>query len=63
MHLDYAHSIALGYNNERYCLLFVVGGRNFMWASPSTTMSEPESLLGKFLATTGFKIGQIRTDN
>eukprot|EP00961_Rhodomonas_salina_P208188 2809388-Rhodomonas_salina.1 len=25
--------------------------------------SEPESLLGEFLATTGFKIGQNRTDN
>eukprot|EP00961_Rhodomonas_salina_P044328 595424-Rhodomonas_salina.1 len=27
MHLDYAHSLALGYNNEQYYLLFIVGGR------------------------------------
>lgn len=26
LHLDYAHSIAIGYNKERYYLLFVVGG-------------------------------------
>eukprot|EP00961_Rhodomonas_salina_P249977 3378747-Rhodomonas_salina.2 len=34
-----------------------------MWATPSTTREEPESLLRKFLASTGIKIGQIRIDN
>eukprot|EP00961_Rhodomonas_salina_P077637 1041464-Rhodomonas_salina.1 len=42
LHMDYAHSITLGYNKEQYYLLFVVGGRNFMWASPTTTRKEPE---------------------
>eukprot|EP00961_Rhodomonas_salina_P133104 1791002-Rhodomonas_salina.1 len=61
--MDYAHSIALGYNNERYYLLFVIGGRNFMWASATTTLKEPEKLLREFLAGTGLKIGQLWTDN
>eukprot|EP00961_Rhodomonas_salina_P151989 2046140-Rhodomonas_salina.2 len=26
LHLDFAHSITLWYNNERYYLLFIVGG-------------------------------------
>ena len=45
LHLDFAHSIALGYHQQRYYLLFVVGGRNFMWAAPTTTRMEPEELL------------------
>eukprot|EP00961_Rhodomonas_salina_P123573 1664989-Rhodomonas_salina.1 len=63
--MDYAHSIELGYNKERYYLLFVVGGRNFMWASATTTLKEPKKLLQefKFLAATGLKIGQLWTDN
>eukprot|EP00961_Rhodomonas_salina_P161891 2180507-Rhodomonas_salina.1 len=37
LHLDFVHSILLGYFNysERYYLLFV--GKNFMWATPTTT--------------------------
>eukprot|EP00961_Rhodomonas_salina_P219664 2968972-Rhodomonas_salina.1 len=63
--MDYAHSITLGYNKEWYYLLFkfVVGGRNFMWASPTMTRKEPEVLLLEFLAVTRLKIGQLRTDN
>eukprot|EP00961_Rhodomonas_salina_P224878 3040114-Rhodomonas_salina.1 len=61
--MDYAHSIALGYNKERYYLLFVIGGRNFMWASETTTRKEPEKLLLEFLAVTELKIGQLWTDN
>eukprot|EP00961_Rhodomonas_salina_P118183 1590524-Rhodomonas_salina.1 len=63
LHLDYAHAITLGYNKERYYLFFVVGGRNFMWASPSLTRKEPEELLREFLAVTRVKIGKLRTDN
>eukprot|EP00961_Rhodomonas_salina_P028376 383031-Rhodomonas_salina.1 len=50
LHIDYAHSITLGYNKERYYLLVVVGCRNFMWVSPTTTRKEPEVLLQEFLA-------------
>eukprot|EP00961_Rhodomonas_salina_P076541 1027792-Rhodomonas_salina.1 len=61
--MDYAHSIALGYNKERYYLIFVIGGRNFMWVSATTTRKEPKKLLLEFLAITGLKLGQLRTDN
>eukprot|EP00961_Rhodomonas_salina_P175189 2363279-Rhodomonas_salina.1 len=63
LHMDYAHSIALGYNKERYYLLFVVGGRNFMWASATTMWKEPEKLVLEFFAVTGLEIGQLQTDN
>lgn len=42
LHMDYAHSISLGYHNELYYLIFVVGGVNFLWATPSTSRLEPE---------------------
>eukprot|EP00961_Rhodomonas_salina_P190486 2570099-Rhodomonas_salina.3 len=63
LHMDYAHSISLSYFKERYYLLFVVGKRNFMWATPTTTRMEPEELLRDFLAVSNLKIGRIRTDN
>lgn len=34
LHMDYAHPILIGYSKERYYLIFVVGGANFMWAMP-----------------------------
>eukprot|EP00961_Rhodomonas_salina_P094608 1273294-Rhodomonas_salina.1 len=49
LQMDYAQSITLGYNKERYYLLFVMGGRNFMWVSPTTTRKEQEVLLREFL--------------
>eukprot|EP00961_Rhodomonas_salina_P189546 2557730-Rhodomonas_salina.1 len=61
--MDYAHSISLGYFKERYYLLFVVGQRNFIWATPTTTRMEPEELLRDFLSVSNLKIGKIRTDN
>mmetsp|Transcript_13208 Transcript_13208/g.31021 ORF Transcript_13208/g.31021 Transcript_13208/m.31021 type:complete len:127 (-) Transcript_13208:337-717(-) len=35
-------------------LLFVVGGKNFMWATPTTTRMEPEDLLQDFLSISNF---------
>eukprot|EP00961_Rhodomonas_salina_P108644 1462282-Rhodomonas_salina.1 len=63
LHLDYAHSIALGYHKERYYLLFVVGGRNSLWAAPTTTRMQPEELLEEFLTLTNVKVGKVRVDN
>jgi hypothetical protein len=62
LHMDYAHAISLGYHKERYYLIFVVGGRNFLWATPTTTRMEPEELLRDFLSISGVKIGKIRVD-
>eukprot|EP00961_Rhodomonas_salina_P213084 2877675-Rhodomonas_salina.2 len=63
LHLNFAHSITLGYFNERYYLLFVVGGRNFMWATPTTTRMEPKDLVCDFIAVSGLKTGRISMDN
>eukprot|EP00961_Rhodomonas_salina_P204239 2755944-Rhodomonas_salina.1 len=48
LHMDYAHSISLGYYKEKYYLLFIVGGQNFMWVTPTRTRMEPEDLLQDF---------------
>mmetsp|Transcript_65694 Transcript_65694/g.136825 ORF Transcript_65694/g.136825 Transcript_65694/m.136825 type:complete len:162 (-) Transcript_65694:299-784(-) len=62
LHIDYAHSITVGYHNERYYLVFVVGGVNFLWATSSVTKADPELLVRDFLAVTQVKIGKIRVD-
>ena len=62
LHIDFAHLIAIGYQNEKYYLVIVVGGRDFLWASPTTTTSQPELLLQDFVDLTGIKIRQIRLD-
>eukprot|EP00961_Rhodomonas_salina_P286681 3874135-Rhodomonas_salina.1 len=63
LHMDFAHSISLGHYKELYYLLFVVGGRNFMWVTPTTTLMEPEDLLRDFLSVLNLLIGKIRTVN
>mmetsp|Transcript_17909 Transcript_17909/g.36009 ORF Transcript_17909/g.36009 Transcript_17909/m.36009 type:complete len:481 (+) Transcript_17909:395-1837(+) len=51
LHVDYAHSISLGYRNEAYYLVMVVDGVDFLWAAPTAHKSNPEALLESFLAT------------
>eukprot|EP00961_Rhodomonas_salina_P063146 848464-Rhodomonas_salina.1 len=63
LHMDYAHSISLGYFKERYYLWFVVGGKNFMWATTTTTQMELEDLMQDFLSISNLKICKVRTDN
>mmetsp|Transcript_29600 Transcript_29600/g.60737 ORF Transcript_29600/g.60737 Transcript_29600/m.60737 type:complete len:449 (+) Transcript_29600:267-1613(+) len=41
----------------------VVDGKDFMWASPTATKSNPEALLEDFLRHTGVSIGKIRIDD
>ena len=62
LHIDFAHSISLGYNKERYYLLFAVGGVNFMWETPTKTRASPEDLLWEFLAATRLKIRKLQVD-
>eukprot|EP00961_Rhodomonas_salina_P110125 1482241-Rhodomonas_salina.1 len=62
LHMDYAHLIALGYAKERYYLLFVACGTNFMWAVPTETSMEPEELLQDFMTLSGFRTAKIRVD-
>jgi hypothetical protein len=39
LHIDYAHSISLGYSKEKYCLILVVDGIDFVWGQTCTTRS------------------------
>mmetsp|Transcript_32813 Transcript_32813/g.67774 ORF Transcript_32813/g.67774 Transcript_32813/m.67774 type:complete len:134 (-) Transcript_32813:212-613(-) len=48
LHIDYAHTIAIGYHNQRYYLVMVIDGKDFLWASPTTTKDDPEALLEEF---------------
>jgi hypothetical protein len=63
MHVDYAHTIAMGYHRERYYLVIVIGRVDFLWASPTGTKNNPESLLEDFLRVTRIKIRRIRMDD
>ncbi len=40
LHIDYAYSISLGFNKERYYLIMVVDGIDFIWASASQYRSK-----------------------
>mmetsp|Transcript_45821 Transcript_45821/g.93771 ORF Transcript_45821/g.93771 Transcript_45821/m.93771 type:complete len:205 (+) Transcript_45821:2-616(+) len=62
LHMDFAYSISLGKHNEKYFLIFVVGGVNFLWAAPTASRATPEDLLRDFLAETRLKIGRLRVD-
>ena len=45
LHIDYAHSISLGYSKEKcYCIL-VVDGIDFVWGQTCSTRSTPEYLI------------------
>ena len=63
MHIDYAHTIALGYHNQKYYLVIVIDGKDFMWASSTTTKKGPEELLEQFLRVTRIKIRRIHMDD
>ena len=63
MHVDYAHTIAVGYHNQRYYLVMVIDWVDFMWASSTATKDNPEALLEEFLRITRIKIRRIRMDD
>jgi len=62
LHIDHAHAISLGYFNQRYWLVMVIDGVDFLWGSSSAKKSNPEQLLEEFLLLTQVKIGTIRMD-
>mmetsp|Transcript_4659 Transcript_4659/g.9294 ORF Transcript_4659/g.9294 Transcript_4659/m.9294 type:complete len:152 (-) Transcript_4659:87-542(-) len=49
LHIDHAHSIAVGEKGEKYFLMMVIDGKDFMWATSSRHTSSPELLLEDFL--------------
>ena len=49
LHIDHAHTIAVGLKGERYYLMMVVDGVDFMWATPTHHTSTPELAIEDFL--------------
>jgi hypothetical protein len=62
LRIDYAYSISLGFNQERYYLIMVVDGIDFIWAFASQDRSTPENMILEFLNMTDIKIGTMRFD-
>jgi hypothetical protein len=62
LHIDYAHSISLGYSKEKYYLIFVVDGIDFVWGQTCTTRSTPEDLIQEFLTMTNLKVSSVCFD-
>ena len=63
LHIDHAHMIAIGEKGERYYLMMVVDGVDFMWATPSRHTSTPELVIEDFLRNSGVSINKIRCDD
>jgi len=63
LHIDHAHSIAIGEKGERYYLMMVVDGVDFLWATPSRHTSTPECVIEDFIRNTGVTVDKIRCDD
>jgi hypothetical protein len=61
-HVDYAYAITMGYHKEKYYLMLVVDGIDFVWAQSTTTRSSPEDLILEFLNMIGIKVSTVRFD-
>jgi hypothetical protein len=62
LHIDYAYTITMGYHKEKYYLILVVDGIDFVWAQSTTTRSSPEDLILEFLNMTRIKGSTVRFD-
>ena len=62
LHIDYAHSISLGWHKEKYFLLMTLDGIDFTFCSATTSRTEPENLIQEFMTLTRVKIDSIRYD-
>mmetsp|Transcript_29890 Transcript_29890/g.61459 ORF Transcript_29890/g.61459 Transcript_29890/m.61459 type:complete len:480 (-) Transcript_29890:392-1831(-) len=59
LHIDHAHTLSLGYKGQRYYLVMVIDGVDFLWASSSKHKSNPEALLEEFLRYTNVKVDKL----
>ncbi len=65
-HIDHAHSISIGRLGEKYYLMIVIDGIDFLWPQTCQTrtpsLRDPEDLLHEFLTMSRLKISTIRFD-
>ena len=62
LHIDFAHSISIGVNKEKYFLVMVFDGIDFLYSSASVRRTDPELLIAEFMKLTRVKIDCIRYD-
>ena len=61
-HIDHAHSISIGRLGEKYYLMIVIDGIDFVWPQTCKVRTHPEDLLHEFLTMSRLKISTIRFD-
>jgi hypothetical protein len=55
-HIDHAHFISIGRLGEKYYLMIVIDGIDFLWPQTCQTRTHPEDLLHEFLTMSRLKI-------
>ncbi len=61
-HGSHAYSISIGRLGEKYYLMIVIDGIDFLWSQTCQTRTHPEDLLHEFLTMSRLKISTIRFD-
>ena len=61
-HIDHPHSISVGQLGERYYLMIVINGIDFVWTQTCQVRTNPEDLLHEFLTMSRLKFSTIRFD-
>jgi hypothetical protein len=62
-HIDHAHSISVGRLGEKYYLMIVIDGIDFVWPQTCQIRTHPEDLLHEFLTMSHLKISTICFDD
>lgn len=63
LHVDHAHSIAVGIHQERVYLVMAASGIDFLWVAQSKYKSNPEAYIEEFIRMTRLNIRRIRMDD
>jgi hypothetical protein len=61
-HIDHAHSISIGRLGEKYYLMIVIDGIDFVWPQTCQVRTNPEDLLHEFLTMSRLKISTMRAE-
>ncbi len=61
-HIDHTHSISIGRLGEKYYLMIVIDGVDFVWSQTCQVRTNPEDLLHEFLTMSRLTISSIRFD-
>jgi hypothetical protein len=61
-HIDHTHSISIDRLGEKYYLMIVIDGIDFVWPQTCQVRTNPKDLLHEFLTMSRLKISTIRFD-